>query len=441
MQKFRYDKESLLSYIKDFDLNLGFQEDISILKEEIDLGNGFTSPNRMAIHPLEGCDGTKDGSPTDLSFRRYKRYAKGGAGLIWFEAIAICQEGRANPRQLYITEENKDSYKELINEVRKARSEVSDTKQILIAQLTHSGRYSKPEGKSAPICAYDNEELRKSSGLPEDTFTYVSDEYLDSLPEKFVKASLLLKEAGFDGVDVKACHGYLLGELLSAYEREGKYGGSFENRVRLLMDSFKKVKEACGDDFIVTVRLNLFDSYIKTENNPGWGGSVKDMDLTEPLKLVGMLKDMGMKVINVTMGNPYHNPHINRPYNTGGYNPPEHPLFGLNRLLEGSAKIKELYSDIVVIGTGYSWFRQFAPNVGAYEISNNKTDIMGMGRVAFAYPDFANDIIQDNQMHKSKICLTCSLCTKIMRAGKVAGCPVRDQEVYLPILKEVRKNG
>jgi 2,4-dienoyl-CoA reductase-like NADH-dependent reductase (Old Yellow Enzyme family) len=441
LQKFKYDKDSLMTYIKDFNLDLGYQDDISILKEEVDLGDGYISPNRMAIHPLEGCDGHTDGSPSEFSLRRYKRFARGGAGLVWFEAIAICEESRANPRQLYITEQNKEVFKTFVDEIRKTRSEVSSKKQILIAQLTHSGRYSKPNGAASPICAYDNVELRESSGLPEDAFTYAADEYLDSLPDMFAKTALLLKEAGFDGVDIKACHGYLLGELLSAYEREGKYGGSFENRVKLLMTSFKKVKEACGDNFILTVRLNLYDSYLKTENNPGWGGNVDKMDLTEPIKLIGMLKDMGMKVINITMGNPYHNPHINRPYNAGGYTPPEHPLVGLGRLIEGSAKVKQEYPDMIVVGTGYSWFRQCAPHVAANEIANNKTDIMGMGRVALAYPDFANDIINHNRMFSDKICLTCSLCTKIMRAGRFAGCPVRDQEVYLPILREVRKYG
>lgn len=441
MQKLKYDKESFISYINEFKLDFGYQDDISVLKEEIDLGNGFTSPNRMAIHPLEGCDGNPDGSPSDMSLRRYTRFAKGGAGLIWFEAIAICEEARANPRQLYITEQNKENFKKLIDEIRKARSEVSNKKQILIAQLTHSGRYSKPNGIASPICAYDNLELRESSRLPESAFTYATDDYLDTLPDRFAYTALLLKEAGFDGVDVKACHGYLLGELLSAFEREGKYGGPFENRIKLLTSSFKKVKDACGNDFIVSCRLNLFDAYVKTGTNPGWGGSVNEMDLTEPIKLIGILRDMGMKVINITMGNPYHNPHINRPYNTGGYKPPEHPLTGLGRLLEGSAKVKEEYPDMIVVGTGYSWFRNLAPNVAAYEINNNRTDMMGMGRAAFAYPDFANDIINHDRMFPSKSCLTCSLCTKIMRAGKITGCPVRDQEVYLPILREVRING
>ena len=179
-----------------------------------------------------------------------------------------------------------------------------------------------------PICAYDNVELRESSGLPEDAFTYAADEYLDSLPDMFAKTALLLKEAGFDGVDIKACHGYLLGELLSAYEREGKYGGSFENRVKLLMTSFKKVKEACGDNFILTVRLNLYDSYLKTENNPGWGGNVDKMDLTEPIKLIGMLKDMGMKVINITMGTLPQSPY-QQALQCRRIHPPEHPLVGL----------------------------------------------------------------------------------------------------------------
>ena len=150
MQKFKYDKDSLMTYIKDFNLDLGYQDDISILKEEVDLGDGYISPNRMAIHPLEGCDGHTDGSPSEFSLRRYKRFARGGAGLVWFEAIAICEESRANPRQLYITEQNKEVFKTFVDEIRKTRSEVSSKKQILIAQLTHSGRYSKPNGAASP---------------------------------------------------------------------------------------------------------------------------------------------------------------------------------------------------------------------------------------------------------------------------------------------------
>lgn len=436
---FKYDSvKNLLAIAEELNIKIGYDNDIGILKKEIDIGNGYRMPNRMAIHPLEGCDGFTDGSPSKLTERRYIRYAKGGAGLIWFEAIAICNEGRANPRQLHINEDNKDNFKQLISKIRESRKENADTKQILIAQLTHSGRYSKPEGIPKPLCAYDNRELRESSRLHKHDFTYVDDDYLDTLPDKFVKTALLLREAGFDGVDIKACHGYLLGELLSAFERKGKYGGSFENRVRLLVESFRKVKEACGDDFIVTLRLNLFDSYLETEGNPGWGGSVNKMDLTESVKLVKILKDSGLNMINVTMGNPYHNPHINRPYNKGGYKAPEHPLIGLSRLFEGSAVLKSNFPDLVIIGTGYSWFRNFAPGIAAYEINNNRTDIMGMGRIAFAYPDFANDIINSDQMFPSKICFTCSLCTKIMRAGKITGCPVRDQEVYLPVLQEVR---
>lgn len=440
-QKFNYkSKESLLDLAKELNLDLGLSQNVSALGKKLDLGDGFDSPNSLAIHPLEGCDSQKDGAPTDLSLRRYLRFAKGGAGLIWFEAISVNMEGRGNPHQFQLNEENLDSFNSLISEMRAKREEVSNERQILIGQLTHSGRYAKPQGIATPLCAYDNLGLRLNSGHDEKIHVYLSDDQLDSLQEDFVKTALLCKEAGFDGVDVKACHGYLLGELLSAYERPGKYGGSFENRTRMMVETFKKVKEAVGDNFIVCARLNLFDSYAKTETNPGWGGDIDNINLEEPIKLIGILKDLGLKLINITMGNPYYNPHINRPYNTGAYEPEEHPLVGIDRLFKGAQKVKEAHKDLVVVGTGYSWFRSFAPSIGAYHKENNIADMMGMGRAAMAYPDFANDILEKGQMFKEKSCLTCSLCTKIMRAGKIAGCPVRDQEVYLPILKEVRRN-
>ena len=80
--------------------------DTKVLTAPLTVG-GKIIPNRLACQAMEGCDGTTDGSPDVLTKRRYERFAKGGAGLVWFEATAVMEEGRANPRQLYITENNR----------------------------------------------------------------------------------------------------------------------------------------------------------------------------------------------------------------------------------------------------------------------------------------------------------------------------------------------
>ncbi len=97
--------------------DLPLSENISLLNQPLQIWQ-HTLPNRLAIQPMEGCDGEVDGSPGELTFRRYRRFAESGGALIWEEATAIVPEGRANPRQLMLTEKNLDSFRRLTNEIR-----------------------------------------------------------------------------------------------------------------------------------------------------------------------------------------------------------------------------------------------------------------------------------------------------------------------------------
>ena len=238
--------------------NLPYSEDVSVLKKEYKIGNK-TIPNRLACQAMEGCDGTADGSPDELTVRRYDRFARGGAGIIWFEATAVLEEGRANPRQLYITENNLDDFKRQVERIKETALKTNGYEPVVIMQATHSGRYSKPEGVPAPLIAYNNPIFEKDSPISSDRI--VTDEYLDRVRDALVNGSLLAEKAGFDGVDVKCCHRYLNSELLSAYLREGKYGGSLENRTRLLRESVKGAIQNCSNDFIVSSRLNVYDGF------------------------------------------------------------------------------------------------------------------------------------------------------------------------------------
>ncbi|HWT27552.1 MAG TPA: flavin oxidoreductase/NADH oxidase, partial [Mobilitalea sp.] len=138
-------------------------------------------------------------------------------------------------------------------------------------------------------------------------------------------------------------------------------------------------------------------------------------------------------------GTPYYNPHINRPYDKGGYIPPEHPLEGVARLIGGIGEIQKAYPDMAVVGTGYSWLRQFSANLGAGVLENGLATFIGFGREAFAYPDFAKDILSQGQMEKNKCCIACGKCAELLRAGEKAGCVVRDSELYAPIYRTINK--
>ena len=191
----------------------------------------------------------------------------------------------------------------------------------IIAQLTHSGRYSKPNGVARPITAVKIPFLFADG---KDEYEPVSDEYLKGLIPYFVKAAKLAKKAGFDAVDIKACHRYLISELLGAFSRPGEYGGSFENRTRLLLEIIDAVRAEV--EIEVVVRLNIYDAIPFPF---GFGVSKEDFhkpDLSEPIRLLNLLYEHGVRFVDLSCGNPYYNPHVGRPYDQGGYLPPSHPL-------------------------------------------------------------------------------------------------------------------
>jgi len=203
------------------------------------------------------------------------------------------------------------------------------------------------------------------------------------------------------------------------------------------MNVTRKVREAVGKDFIVTTRMNAYDGI---QWPYGWGVDKEDYtkyDLSEPLKLIKMLYDDGMRLINITMGNPYYNPHVNRPFDVGAYVPPEHPIQGVGRIVSGTAILQKALPDMAIVGSGYSWLRQFSQNLAAGNVEKGNVKIVGFGRMSFAYPDFARDILQNGGLKKNKCCISCSKCTAIMRGGGTTGCVIRDSEVYLPIFRKL----
>lgn len=414
-------------------INLPIADNVDALARPLTVGKR-TVQNRLACQAMEGCDGKLDGTPDELTIRRYNRFARGGAGLIWFEATAVLQEGRANPRQLYINEKNLDEFKRFIADIKEAAFKESGFEPLIIMQATHSGRYSKPNGVPEPLIAYNNPIFEKDTPISEDRI--VTDDYIDHVKDALVQGARLAEMAGFDGVDIKACHRYLNSELLSAYNRPGKYGGSLENRTRLLRESISGAIETCGSDFIVSSRLNVYDGF---EYPYGFGVSRDgglDFDLTEPTWLLKQLRQSGVELLNITMGNPYFNPHVNRPFAHGSYEAVEHPLKGVSRMLNGIAALKHEVPEMKLICSGISYLGVAAPNVTAAFIEKGCFDVAGFGRTIFAYPDFAKDILKNGCMDKSKICICCSKCTEIMRTpGGTPGCVIRDRDVYMPIYR------
>ncbi len=412
-------------------VDLPIAENLAALKQPLDL-YGKTLSNRLIVHPMEGCDGNPDGSPGPLTLRRYDRFARGGAGLLWVEACAVNSEARANPLQIWINRETLPAFRQMMDDAYAAAEESmgSGFRPYTVLQLTHSGRYSKSfVGAEAIVAVAENPVLDPCSNPKR---RLITDEELEALEDQYVEAARLAKEAGFDAVDIKGCHRYLINELFSARTREGRYGGPFENRIRFLLNIIDKTKAAVDVD--ITLRINAYDAIPAPY---GWGCDADGQpDLTEPKQLMNVLESRGIRLVNLSTGNPYYNPHVGRPADTGPYVPPEHPVESAARMLGIIRQMKAAAPSVNVIGTGFSWFREYGAHIAAGCIEKGWFDLAGFGRQSFAYPDFAKDIVLHGAMDRKKCCIACTKCTELMRFGREAGCVIRDADPYLEIWRE-----
>ena len=436
-------KEDLISELNRLNLELPLSDNLSVLGEKVTMGS-FTLPNRFVAQPMEGIDGDESTyAPSELTFRRYRRFAEGGAGLIWFEAAVVEPEGRSNPRQLIMTEKNLDVWKRLVEETREAARKKWGHEIVTVLQIAHSGRWSKPQGSPAPVVIHHNPKLDKAVGIDE-SFPLVTDDELDRLRDLFIEKGELAAKAGFDGVEMKAVHGYFTGEMLCAHTRKGRYGGSYENRTRFVRECTGGLKQRLSGSQFVTARLTM------QEPSPypfGWGVKAEEgsleMDLTEPLRFARELVTLGdMPVFNYSLGYPRFAPYMNRPFDNpvaGAPRPPEHPLEGIVRFQAVGRELQKTLGDTPLATAALGWLRHLSPYVMAGLVENSWMKLIGQGRQMFAYPQSVADILKEGAMDPKKCCLTCSLCSQIMKDVQGRnGCPVRDGEIYRPELKKGR---
>lgn len=462
--------EDLQRTAQELGLEISLQEDLRPLWEPITIGR-YRLGNRLCIQPMEGCDGTQEGAPDELTFRRYQRFGGGGAKLIWGEATAVLPEARANPRQLCLTPFTASAFARLLETCRQAHRQVwGDDSDLLVGlQLTHSGRYSH----FRPLLAMHDPLLdpitfdRSTGRFVDPDYPLLTDEDLQRIEDAFVSTAQLAWHIGFQFVDIKQCHRYLLNELLAARLRPGDYGGSFENRTRLARRIIQRIgQEVPG--LLVFSRLNVYDGvpYRVPPDHPqapgeprpyripvlsAWGTSLDDPlqpDLTEPLRWIGEMHHLGVAVVNISMGNPYASPHLTRPFEyppPDGYEPPEHPLQGVARHFRLTEIVQRSFPELVVVGSGYSYLQEFLFHAAAANLAQRRVSIVGVGRAALAQPDFVLQLRQNGRLDRRRVCRTFSYCTALMRSkhhplGQFpTGCPPFDKEVYGPIWEQARR--
>lgn len=409
--------------------------------------------NRFAALPMEGWDGLADGRPSDLVGRRWKRLGESGAGLVWCEATAVRHDGKANPNQLVLNETTVDDIAELRT--------LLDPTQATVLQLTHSGRYARPLGDTpTPRILYEHpllddrangDRAHRDRGNVDranvDRTALLTDEEIDELIERFIASAVLAEQAGFDFVDIKACHGYLGHEFLSAMDRPGRYGGTLSGRSNFLRTVIAKIREA-APDIGVAVRLSLFDFVPHAPDDAGVGrpidrpdsgsyrhafsgnGTGLGYDLTETHELLDQLTGLGVGLVCATAGSPYYVPHVQRPAYfppSDGYQPPEDPLAGVARLVAATAEVAQRHRDLRVVAAGLSYLQQWLAHVGQAIVAGGGADSVGLGRMMLSYPRLPTDVLAGRPLNKRLLCRTFSDCTTAPRNGLVSGCYPLDE--------------
>lgn len=426
-KKFYYkDWAEIESKAAEMDIRFPFMSDISSLLRPIKIHSKYAE-NRFVVQPIESCDALPDGSPSELTFRKYDRFAAGGSGMLWLEATAAHPDYRSSNGQLFLSEANVGQYARLVEAIRQRYETKYGYQPVLILQVTHSGRYRKINNLPAPVIAQHNPFIETT---PLKNAHIVTDDELRQIEEQFGKAAWLVKQAGFDGMDIKCSHFYLGSELLSAYDRTGPYGGSFENRTRFLMNCMRAAYPATDRNFFLTCRLNGFDGFPYPYGFGVTKASGGIPDYMEACEIVKRLhREFGVDLINITLGNPYFNPYVNRPYDRGPVEPQEHPFVGVKRMLESAKVIKQENPEVNVIASGLSYMREFSGGIFAAAIANGDFDLAGFGRLALACPNYPQKMMMGKLMRRD-CCVTCTNCSNLMRKFQNSGCVVHDSEYY-----------
>jgi len=457
--------------IKGLGTSTGFRDNVARLKLDIPcddiVASGPGSPlaqpltvgtltigNRFAIQPMEGWDCLEDGRPSENTLRRWRNFGLSGAKMIWGgEAVAVRHDGRANPNQLMMTAASKPEIAAMREGLVAAHREAmgNDDGLVIGLQLTHSGRFCKPNDKARmePMILYRHPILDRKFRLSPD-YPLMSDGDIRKLIDDYVVAAKHARDIGFDFVDLKHCHGYLGHEFLSAKTRPGDFGGSLENRTRFVREIVAGIRaEAPGLE--IGVRVSAFD-YVPFKPDPAQaeadelGPGIPDdfsqclpyrygfgtdenapvtEDLAETRGFLRILRDLDVRLVNLTLGSPYYNPHLTRPAMyppSDGYKPPEDPLLGVARHLDLVRTLKAEFPDLALMGSGYTYLQEFLPNVAQAVVREGWVDLVGLGRMVLSYHDLPADVLAGRPLQRKRMCRTFSDCTTAPRNGMVSGC-------------------
>ena len=353
----------LRSEIARLGVGIPFDDNLTRLAQPLSIGRKII-PNRFCAQPIAGGDAQRDGAPSELTRRRYCRYAEGRFGLIWIERAAAGPAEK--PGQLCLNENTAAAFRAMVEEMRAAAAE----NPTIVVQL--------------------------------------ASEQSDAI----LHAAKFAAEAGFDGVDIQCSRDMLPEVLARVCER--------------------------APDLLLATRLCAYEAV-----RGGFGVSADDyrkLDPAEPIRFVQRLRASGLALLNVTAASPsLRGAARGVRGRSDSENPDEHPLMTIERQMILARTLREAVPDLPVVGSGFSWLRQFVPQVAAGALRDGMFDFLGMGRGALAHPSAPTEIISHGRMDAGFACMLCFACSQLHDEGEIVGCVLRDPEVYGPVYRQMRR--
>jgi 2,4-dienoyl-CoA reductase-like NADH-dependent reductase (Old Yellow Enzyme family) len=396
------------------------------LFREIGIGTR-TSVNRIALNAMECNDADREGNPSELTYKRYRKAFQGNAGVIFMEAISVIEESRGRLNQLIGAPRNQPALEKFLCEMRRV-----NRRPLLFIQLTHSGELSDPKF-SRRVC------VKPLPGFGGDLLT---DEETEHIIDRFLLAAKVAHDSGADGIDVKLCHGYLGSQFLRPYNnRSWKYGGPWNNRTRFAYEIYERIQKEINDpDFIVGSKISVWEGF-----PGGFGTAGPDtpvIDLSEPIDLVKGLEERGASYILQSAGSPSITLALTQPDR-------DIPDYAYLHMTFQKAMRDAASPETVVIGSAYSVYRNgrnrfLAVNRdesslvywGNKNIRDGVCDMVAVGRQSLADSLFPAKL-EAGKPDEVNWCTACDNCLEFLIRQQPVGCATYDRE-YGRALKKIR---
>lgn len=337
------------------------------VSDPIKIGH-FTVKNRITFAPTVKFDFTDDsGLVTKKLVKHYEERAKGGTGLICVEATAVLPGGRFGKNHMGLwCDEQIEGHKAIVEACHREGA-------VVIIQLNHTGYSSNPEC-GEPV---GPSTIERDGFMGKYTTKGMSKDEVHDMQKAFTDAAMRAKKAGYDGVQLHGCHGYLINQFVSPENnlRTDEYGGSPENRARFCSEMIEAIRKECGEDFLISVRTTGLDPNVE-----------------EAIEVAEKYVKAGCDYLQVSCGmtdwgvvSEYKDPNINK-----------FQSFGV--------RFKDYFKDRIPISTVGDIN---TPKQVKYIIENGYADTVDLARAILADPGFANAVINDTPYTK---CFGCKAC-------------------------------